>query len=231
MDKLSIYDLIYHTICKIPDEFNVVGCKKYLYDYFVFLQNYGWTSKEIIGILDNCNSLINNRGCLDITMPFFNKTTQGLNLLKNEFYFHKELKILPTAGTVFYDYNSGTMTKQENEFYLEMRYDYTIDDLLNYVLSKDSFDKTLRINKNKTIGGLKWLLKKYDLQMILYMIDSADSKIKFSNYNKLRNIIDVQEYYDEAQQTYYAAYSNMKVQYEFRVTPKKRYKPNSTVPV
>lgn len=93
-------------------------------------------------------------------------------LKKNTFYYHQELQILspaPTWNEVF-------------PFYREMKIIYTEENILNY-FSKTLSVKEEWINKNKEIGSIKYLLKKYamfdfiePIDFLLLLIDYVKSK-------------------------------------------------------
>lgn len=229
MYKLSIYDLLYKIMCKLPDNFCNKDVINGVYNYLIYLQRNKWTSQEILSVIDNNNTLLNNNGVLDLNI-LFNKKSSCSNLLENKFYFHKELKIIPEVTNVVVDYDTGMMRRNELEdFFLEMRYSYTIDDLYLYITSKDCMEKNL--NKSKVIGGIKWLLTKYDIQEILYMIDCMNNHIQSTNKKKSFNILDIQAYYTDAIELMQLAYNNMKVNNGLQISIKRRTKPNTNITI
>ena len=209
MNKLSIYDLIDYVFKLLPQQYKTVEVDKYLFDSFLVLQKNGWTSKEILQIINNHGGVL-VKGVLDFNLLFGYVQHGENNLLQNKMYVHKELKILPPMSSLSYDIESGEIIKTEQEIFLEMRYDYTIDDLFNYCVSKKNFSNNIKKQKNKTYCGLRWLLNKFDVQEILYMIDCADDEIGVSNYSKLDNILLLQNYYEEANDKINIAYGNVK---------------------
>lgn len=209
MNKLSIYDLIDYVFKLLPQQYKTVEVDKYLFDSFLVLQKNGWTSKEILWVINNHGGVL-VKGVLDFNLLFGYVQHGENNLLQNKMYVHKELKILPPMSSLSYDIESGEIIKTEQEIFLEMRYDYTIDDLFNYCVSKKNFSNNIKKQKSKTYGGLRWLLNKFDVQEILYMIDCADDEIGVSNYSKLDNILLLQNYYEEANDKINIAYGNVK---------------------
>lgn len=94
------------------------------------------------------------------------------SLLKpDKFYYHSELRIMP--DTAIWNPN---IKEVSNRFYLEMRTQYSIDDLLNYFYCVLSVPNTLR-NYKRDKGALESLLKQYhidgieNIDLILFIID------------------------------------------------------------
>lgn len=110
-------------------------------------------------------------------------------------YYHNELQIHSKPG--YYDPETGKVEKEP--YYLEMRYRYTMDDLLEYYYSKLSVPVQFR-NIKRDIGAFKHIINDYKftnintVDFILYIIDYAvANEIKIVNPLDLKNL---------AQQTY-----------------------------
>lgn len=95
------------------------------------------------------------------------------SLLKQDvFYYHTSLQIIPPPPR----WNPETLQFSSEDFYLEMKIKYKIDDLLNY------YYKTLKIQSmdyNKDKGAMQYLLNKYKIEgmenvdIVLLLIDEA----------------------------------------------------------
>lgn len=127
------------------------------------------------------------------------------NLLKqNCFYYHNELRVVPNAPTKCIDYNSDDVfledSNDSNEYFLEMRASYTIDDLYNYCLSKDRLREVCS-DKDKFIGGINYILKKTSIEPILFMIDVTNS-IYIDKEKDMKNIFEILDYKKIAYENY-----------------------------
>lgn len=134
---------------------------------FDYLLEAGLTEREVVDLIvkdfDNKDFISHE----DIPNHLWDNSL----LVKDTFYFHKNLQILsppPTWDKVF-------------PFYREMKIKYTEEDILTY------FIKTFKINDewinvDKELGSIKYLLKKYKqfsfvnpVDFILLLIDYAKS--------------------------------------------------------
>ena len=105
------------------------------------------------------------------------------SLLKpDKFYYHNELRIMP--DTSIWNPNIKEISKK---FYLEMRTQYSIEDLLNYFYCVLSVPNSLRNNKRDR-GAFESLLKQYRVEgietidLILFVIDyNIDNKENISS--------------------------------------------------
>lgn len=100
-------------------------------------------------------------------------------LKKNTFYYHKTLHIMPSAPVL--DLHSRKIIQQP--FYLEMKIQYTYDDLISYFYRVTSCPSELRDNKRDK-GSFEFLLKKYEklpnfeaIDFVLALIDSYRNEI------------------------------------------------------
>ena len=114
---------------------------------------------------------------------------QGSLIDRNKFYYHHALQIIPDSG----------------KFYIEMKIQFTLQDLLNY------FTQTLQIefvNEKKFTAQLKSLLEEYShlkfvepLDFVLTLIDNASwKKLKIFepfDLNKFDNATDTLELLQE----------------------------------
>lgn len=96
------------------------------------------------------------------------------NLLEaGRFYYHPALQIAPPPPVINVN-PDGTFTAsyEEEEFYLEIKEEFTLEDLVKHF---HKLIPTTRKRKNIEAdkGAFKFLLKSYDLDVILYCIDEA----------------------------------------------------------
>ena len=115
-------------------------------------------------------------------------------LKKDIFYYHRELHI--TSNAPIYDIKNNKMIS--NKFFLEMKIQYTLNDLLNYYYKKIQTPIEFT-NTKRDIGAFEYLLNKYEqitfiepIDFVLSLIDCA------SNSNKMiSSILDLQKYENE----------------------------------
>lgn len=139
---------------------------------FEYLLESGCSQKflltKIIAEFENKNSLTEE----DIPDSLW----EGSLLIRNKFYYHKELQILSPPPTWDNSY----------PFYIEMKIQYSIEDVLDYFIETFNINKDW-INKEKELGSIKYLLNNYikygfiePVDYLLHLIDyvkSLDCKI------------------------------------------------------
>ncbi|MCX7610349.1 MAG: hypothetical protein N2043_02020 [Ignavibacterium sp.] len=180
--NLSIYDLTeqylnsFYEIEEITKEVKVECLqmmKKILLDK--------WTDKDIIREMNYFLQTNKNK----IPMPSFyrwlsnrkNNQTE-INLLHPEHYYaHSELQIRPPKPKRTIDYNEGVVKKQTSDYYLEMRSSYTVHDLMKYYLKL--FGGITSIKEHRQLkGAFEYLLRFYNVEMLLFMMDVASIEVK-----------------------------------------------------
>ena len=105
--------------------------------------------------------------------PFykFKSIKQNGNLLKQGVrYYHKELNIMSTLKPVCHDIDSGTITSQGQDYWIEPRASYTIDNLLDYMYSKGMVNMT-DFPRKRLYGLMPHLIEQYGLEIVLFMIE------------------------------------------------------------
>lgn len=168
----------------------------------------------IMGVVNNgtnyqdINNKIQNCPCSNKDYEgFFKNINSSSNpniIAVNKFYYHNELRVYPEPPTRTLNINTGEIEKTEFEYFLEMKASYTIKDLVDYIYSKNSFS-LLKNNENRLIGGLKSLLCKYDIEVILFTIDTVDV-LYTPNQKSIKNIFEIEDYIKEGTTNY-----NMKI--------------------
>lgn len=152
--------------------------------------------KAIANILDNgytyedIRSEIIHAFNVHDMFPFykFKKIKYNGNLLKQGIrYYHKQLNIMSQLKPVHHDIDTGTITSQGNEYWIEPRASYTAEDLVNYIYSKNMIDMKEFPPKrmNKLFSSL---VSQYGLEIVLFMIEHAariyDSSHEMFSLNK-----------------------------------------------
>ena len=94
------------------------------------------------------------------------------NLLKpNIFYYHNSLQLTCPPPLRELDYNTGEITKFDMPYFLEMRASLTLDELITYYQTHTGIDGVW--NNKRLVGSFHWLLKTYEPEILLFMIDVA----------------------------------------------------------
>lgn len=126
--------------------------------------------------------------------------TSGNLLNSKRFYYHNELRVVQEQPIKFFDINTGIITSKKQDYFLEMKASYTIDDLFDYISKKEYLFKSM-YDKAKAMGALKFLLKKYDIDFLLFLVDTANCFFN-ANMQYLKNILDITNYEEEALKNY-----------------------------
>lgn len=188
----SIQDLTYYFIkskCTCIDK----ELKNNIYYVIKGALNNGYTYQNIINHINNTN----------ITFESFKnlfkckKNGSNINLLKHNdgMYYHNQLRILPPPPTSYYDPNKCEIIQEEIVYSLELRASYTINDLIEYIKTKTSM-KYLANNIKKLIGAIKIEIKRFDIDYLLFLIDTAD--IFYCNKQKeLKSLFEIEDYIKE----------------------------------
>ena len=114
------------------------------------------------------------------------------NLIKQGVvYYHKELKLINDLPVVNHDVDSGTITSSEVEYYLEPVASYTMQDLLRYFYSKGMTDEK-EYNSKRMAGVLKYMIEKYAIDKVLFMIEAAARM--FQSDKKIFSMNDFESY-------------------------------------
>jgi len=161
----------------------------------------GWTVDTIKDKLDEFKRL-HPSFCPNIyhVEEIMGNMTPPNNLLETDvFYYHKELRSIPMPSRIILNKETREYERQEEAFFLEMKTVYTLEDALNYwyrVTKHTPSNADLRRDK----GKLEYLLKSYDIDDILFMIDLAlESYV--SRKAKLTNLFKVEDFADKARDT------------------------------
>lgn len=140
--------------------------------------------QELIGalnrILDNGYTYLDVRNEIlatfhgDKMFPFykFNKQVE-CNLLKSGIrYYHKQLNLMSSPGRVTHNIDSGEITSQGDDFWIEPRASYTPKDFADYMYSKGMMDKD-EFPPKRLYGLIRSVVAQYGLELSLYMVESC----------------------------------------------------------
>lgn len=186
---LSIYDIAF--ICN-----NNSSNYNYLLNKIVKEVNSGANINDFISYIKG--NIKNNK---EINISFNGIKRSGNYIKTNRFYYHNELKILPKIMPVFFDEETGEFIEQENiDAFLEIRASYTLENLTEYIKSKDTLAGIL-INKKKVDGALELLVKRHGIDLLLFMIDTLDLVLTEQG-NKSYNVFDTEKYLKESIDNY-----------------------------
>lgn len=148
-------------------------------------------------VLRRINELLDS-GWTDVDIIHHWKTGEGEpaggNLLRSdEFYWHNQLRIMPGPARVEFDLDSGAMKRIQEPWFLEMRASYTVDDLLDYYLKQFGLTRS-QVNVNKYLGTFRYLLGRYHVDLLLFMIDACANHRKDADEGPPLDPIVVGEY-------------------------------------
>lgn len=190
--KGSVFDLAAMYIVLIERQpLNPNNQKELITELIKALDN-GYTYQDIRK--DILNSFHN-----DTLFPFYKYKKQiNANLVKQGvMYYHKELKLMNSLPVINHDIDSGTMTSNKVEYYLEPVASYTMDDLLKYFYSKDMAD-IQEYNPKRMAGIFKHMIDKYTLDKLLFMIEAAARM--YQAEHKIFSLADFDSYSSTASQ-------------------------------
>lgn len=115
---------------------------------------------------------------------------------KGQFYFHHLLHITSKAPKL----NTKTDKIDKENFYLEMKIRFTMEDLLNYYYKKNNMVYEIR-NYNKDRGAFNKLFERYNKISFVPVLDFILTLIDIAAQDEYRNItspFDLENYAKEA---------------------------------
>jgi hypothetical protein len=224
MDAMSIYDLAFNYVSMF---YNVQDITKEIkmeaINNMASLLSKGWTSTEIQYNMDFFKRKY--PGQRPNLKTYFNgRAPKRRNLLtdSNAYYYHNALRLTPSPPVVTVDYNTGEITRKVEPYFLEMRASFTIEDLYEYYLKHEDMYNKVELSEAKYIGGLKWLIDKYKLEIVLYMIDMANQAILYIDLPPFTTVMNLQDYHGAAQETFNKRVTDVKIAGDDKIVPKRR---------
>lgn len=151
---------------------------------------------------------------------FFNINSSGNLLNPDEFYYHNFLRCIPEAPTRFWDINIGDIKVKDQEYFLEIKASCTVSDIFEYLKRKEFLCKTL-VDKNRALGSISFLLKKYNVDFLLFLFDTVND-IYSSRQKYARSLIEVSEFELEAKLNYEQKITESKISGQDKIVHKKR---------
>jgi hypothetical protein len=172
----SVYDFGFSFIKRYWDREPTREQKINIMNQFSELLMNGWTQEEIANVIRSYSHL--DPTTIPNVRDLFSKaiTARGNLLVPKAFYYHPELRILPPPAKRDFDYNTGIISKPEEEYFLEMRASYTIHQLIDYFVIKFELNPSQEDMK-RYIGSFKYLLKHHNIDTVLFMIDAAQNNM------------------------------------------------------
>lgn len=160
----------------------------------------GWTIDEITQeINDFCKQYGDLVKKIYHLQEIFQNKIPPNNLMKADlFYYHQELRQVPPAPKLVRG-EDGYFHRIEEPFYLEMKKRFTMEELLAYWYKKTGIAPNDNVRKQDE-GKFKYLLQFYDLDELLFSIDTQRHVRDEKHMAPIRNIFDLEKYMDDAKQ-------------------------------
>lgn len=119
-------------------------------------------------------------------------------LVRGRFYYHPQLQIAPPPPVVqiLPDGTFRASYEEDPTFYLEMKEKYTLDDLLDYFYNRVGIKKQ---NRKRDRGALEYILKQYELDVVLYSIDESAVMYLDTNSSPPKNPLDIEDYVENGE--------------------------------
>lgn len=172
-----------------------------------YLKDNNFDTKDILKILRNAMKEIDKNN-LEIPIrgeDLPNELWNNSLLEKNRFYYSDILHIKSKAPS----WNPITFKEECEPFFLEMKINFTMDDLLIYYYDKCRVPQGLRDDK-KNSGALNHLIKKYEkfnnipgLDYVIALIDKANKDI---DKNFFSDVFEIENYNKEVIEEFTAMY-------------------------
>jgi hypothetical protein len=180
--RFSIYDFGFGYIKRFCNQEPSRDIKLEIMNQFSELLVNGWTEDEISKVV-RAYKHTDPTILPSVRHMFSGQSTSRENLLvPNAFYYHPELRILPPPAKRDFDYNTGIISKAEEEYFLEMRASYTLHELIQYFVTKFELNPSPEDMK-RYIGGFKYLLKQHNIDTVLFMVDAAHNNMYTEDNN------------------------------------------------
>lgn len=186
----SVYDLVATYIFLLERVKPTIKHQNELMQQFMTILDKGYTYQEIhADIMRSFHS--------HVVFPFSkytSKRTDGNLLKQNTRYYHKELNLMSQLRPVMHNVDTGEITSGDNEYWIEPRASYTLEDLAAYFYSKDMVDKQEYFPK-RIKGILNNYVSRYGIDVTLFMIEHAarvvsnkESTFSMSTFDTYRSI-------------------------------------------
>lgn len=221
--QLSVYDLVigYIKLFRASEKLGPEDKKQLIQD-FNHLLSEGWIAQEI-GYHLKMAAQTKDLSAKDVRLFFQSKKMNRTNLLiPNKMYYHNELRITSKPPVIDYDYDTGEYIRKVDDYFLEMRASYTLEELTAYFKRNVHLYIPEIMNDSRLKGALKWLTQNYDIEMVLFMIDIAENQIAFNDAQPLKNPSNLHEYFMNAKAGYECKMNQCRLAGGAKIVPRKR---------
>ena len=194
----SVYDLVeeYRDIF-CPDERFEREEKKQLVRTLKECLDAGWNSAEIIQAFRVYKRTGDDYLEFDITRMMEGKSRVPNLLRSRTFYYHNALRLTSAPPRREIDYDSGEIRCINEPYFLEMKASYNQDDVVDYYIRHVKPQMKPGI-KNRYKGVFTYLLRSYNVEEILFMIDVTVNNILSNEIRKPNTPFDIEKFYDDA---------------------------------
>lgn len=154
-----------------------------------YLQDCGYAEKEIRNLIDSISDVKDSLKPSDLPDSLWD----GSLIKRDKFYIHRELQILPPPPVRKKD---GTMTV--SPFYIEMKIQYTMNDLIRKFYQSCDIDAVL-IDWKRDAGSFDYLLRKYERLAVCEPLDFVLELITLAKQEKrISQIVNLGQYEKDA---------------------------------
>lgn len=160
--------------------------------------------EELIKKYKEENSSASKAYSINDIVKFFNVKAQAGtqkidkdNLLEQgRFYYHPRLQKTPPAPTVELLPDGTFKSSYDDEgFYLEIKERFTVDDIIDYFYETMGISKDIYRKRDK--GAFQYLLKNYDLDLVMFTIMESAVSANDRNKEQPRHPFDIEEYVED----------------------------------
>lgn len=182
----------------------------------------GWTVETIKQELDafkyHYPTLVSN--IYHIEEIIGNKQPPNNLMDPDAFYYHNRLRKTSKPSQLVFNEETREYERIEEPFYLEMVECFTMDDLLDYWYKSNGMNPNENIIKQDR-GRFEYLLKFYDLDELLFMIDIGQQERKNFKVRPITNVFHLEKYLDQAKDTIKAKRNVHQMQGINQIIPRK----------
>ena len=145
-----------------------------------------------------------------------------------EFYYHPQLQITSKPPVYKMDYDTGELSLYKIEdYFLEMKDSYTIDNLIDYFIKKTGLyydDDIVFIKRKQLETEIKNIIKNnqnFSLDNLLFCIDASTEISEDENLGKITFINQVFHFQEQAKEYYSRRKNILKEEGDDRIVPRK----------
>lgn len=120
-------------------------------------------------------------------------------VLSGHFYYHPELQLTPPPPVID-QLPTGEFVSNYEEFYLEIKEVFTLEDLVHYFYKKVGVHEQTTMERDK--GAFRHMLKSYDVDFILHLIDEAYANSMDRGAALPKEPFAIQDYVQDARLVY-----------------------------